>query len=136
MRAWIIIFILIWSPGLSEKVYGGNCDVSATGILSKEELSKFLDRLKAAATANNVAAISKAVLYPLKLNERQERKIIKDGAELKKIFSSVFTKKILKAIKTQKFEDLFCRDQGAMIGEGEVWIDEKNGKIGIVVINL
>jgi hypothetical protein len=137
MKIWIFIALLVSSsPGFAQEI-GGSCpDLSITGIHSKNELSKAFTALKTAAAAKDVSAISKVVLFPLRVNANPKRKPIKNEAELKKEFSSIFTAKVLSAIESQKFEELFCRDQGAMIGDGEVWINERKGKIGIASINL
>ncbi len=115
---------------------GSSCsDLSVTGIKSKENLLKFLGDLKTAVLSKDVNSISKFVLFPLQVNAKSKKKIIKNQADLKKEFTSVFTETVLKAIANQEAERIFCRNQGAMIGDGEVWIRQKNEQIGISTIN-
>jgi hypothetical protein len=38
-------------------------------------------------------------------------------------------------ITAQKLEDLFCQYQGVMFGDGEVWVQKIQGKVGISAIN-
>jgi hypothetical protein len=35
----------------------------------------------------------------------------------------------------QKMEKLFCQYQGIMYGNGEIWVNKKNGRLGITAIN-
>ncbi len=137
MKTWIFIGLLMISFFGHAQEIGSSCpDLSVTSIKSKDKLLKVFSSLKSAVAAKDVVNISKAVIYPLRVNSNPKRKPIRNEAELVKEFSSVFTVDILKAIQSQKFEDLFCRDQGVMIGDGEVWINERNGKIGIETVNL
>lgn len=116
---------------------GDSCpDLSVTGISKKDELLKVFDGIKSAALSKDSIAIEKYILFPLVVNSKPKRKPLKNKEELQKDFAKVFTSKVLKVIELQKFESLFCRDQGVMIGDGEVWINESQGKIGIAVINL
>jgi hypothetical protein len=132
----IIGLLLVSSPAFAQAI-GASCpDLSVTGIRSKDELSKFLGSLKRAATSRDAAALSKAIHYPLHVSTEPKRKPIKNEEDLKKNIDSIFTAKVLSAIERQKFEEIFCRDQGAMLGDGEVWIDEQRGKIGVKTINL
>ena len=39
-------------------------------------------------------------------------------------FDRIFTPRVRRAILAQKAGELFVRDQGAMIGDGEVWFDQ------------
>jgi hypothetical protein len=137
MKVWIFMALsVISAPAFAQEIGGSYPDLSITGIHNKDELSKYLNSLKAAAAAKDVAAISKSNIYPLRVNAKPKRKPINNEAELKKDFPSIFTSKVLTAITSQKFEELFCRDQGAMVGDGEAWLNERNGKIGITTINL
>jgi hypothetical protein len=137
MKIWFFVALLVISlPGFSQEI-GGSCpDLSVTGIHSKDEFSNAFKALKTAVAAKDISAISKVIIFPLQVNAKPKRKPIKDEVEFKKEFSSIFTAKVLSAIESQKFEELFCRDQGAMIGDGEAWINERKGKIGIATINL
>jgi uncharacterized protein len=115
---------------------GPRChDISVTGIKSKGAFFKFLDTLKSIISAKDSDAINKLVIFPLRVNANPN-KVIKTPIELKQNFSFVFNEKIVKAITFQKPEEIFCNYQGAMIGNGEVWISQSGDKVGIYVINI
>ena len=118
-------------PGL-----GPSCpDLSVTGIENREAFLKYLGDLKTAAAAKDSKALARLVIFPLRVNASPKKKTLKNEADLKKHFSAAFTDKVLKAIAAQEAEQIFCRDQGAMIGNGEVWIQKDKDKIGIGAIN-
>ena len=81
--------------------------------------------------------------FPLRVNRGGRRISYKTGKELLAEFDAVFTPKVRRAILDQRFETLFGRDQGVMIGSGEVWFDHlcrnsscsPQGPVRIKVIN-
>ncbi len=110
-----------------------DCDFDSAGV-EKDLFLSFFPKLKAAAKTKDSAALSSLVLYPLRFNS-QSRRSIKNASSLKKDFSKIFNDKVLAAIANQEAKDLFCRDQGVMLGEGEVWIQQKGKTVGISSIN-
>lgn len=108
-------------------------DISVTGIASQDAFNKFLISLKAA--TKDPKAMTKHVLFPLRVNAKPKMKPIKNEEDLQKHFAAVFSDNVLKVIDSQKVEEIFCRDQGVMLGDGEIWIRQEKDKIGIVVIN-
>ena len=112
------------------------CDLKITGIDDREAFLNYFSLLKVAASKKNQSQIEKLVIFPLRVNSNLKHKVIKDIATLDKVFSSVFTPKILSMISSQQLEKLFCRDQGVMLGNGEVWLTKRDEKIGISAINL
>jgi hypothetical protein len=61
--------------------------------------------------------------------------IYRSRKALLKNFNVVFTPKVLKAIEDAQYEKLFVRDQGAMIGDGEIWFVGRDGQVLIKTIN-
>lgn len=128
---------LISFDGVYAQAVGPSCpELSIAGIDSQPALREFLKALQSAAVAKDKDALAHDALYPLRVNSKRKAMTIKTRAELKSKFDLIFSHKVLRAIALQKFHDLFCRDQGVMIGDGEVWIGARDGKIGIVSINL
>lgn len=115
---------------------GQSCpDLLVTGIFSKEAFLKYLKELKIAAETKNSKKIAKYINFPLRVNTSPKPLFIKNKSQFNKKFNLIFTPGVLKAIQKTAPEDIFCRDQGAMMGNGEVWIREIKGKIGINSIN-
>jgi hypothetical protein len=109
------------------------CDLAVPGI-DKEKFLTFFSKLKAAASTKDSSAMSALVHYPLTVNSVPKRKI-KSTADFKKNFPILFDSQILGAVSKQEIKDLFCRDQGVMIGHGQLWIDQRGDKVGISTIN-
>jgi hypothetical protein len=55
--------------------------------------------------------------------------------ELRPRLQEVFAAKVLQAIRDAKFPGLFANGQGAMIGDGEVWLGPSGAGAGIVAVN-
>lgn len=104
------------------------------GFKNKQELSKFTESLK---TADSAETLSPLISYPLKINQGSKKSfMIKNESELKVRFKETFSDQILKAIHDQDPKTTFCNYQGLTIGDGAIWINKKNGKTGIYVLNL
>ena len=50
-------------------------------------------------------------------------------------YTRVFTPEVKAAVSAAKADDLFARDQGVMIGNGEIWMNEIRGSIKIIAVN-
>ena len=111
------------------------CDLTIAGFDSKESFLYFFDQLKIASAQNNAKALSNLVLFPLRLNGIKS-KIIRNRSQFQKNYKIIFTSKIRDVIAQQKLEKLFCRDQGVMFGDGQLWISVNSKKqVGIIAIN-
>jgi hypothetical protein len=110
------------------------CDLKQAGFKSPKEFEKFFAKLQTAAAARDEAALAKMANYPFRIGDKKR---IKNEAEMKKKFASVFTSEILVQITAQKRSSLFCDYQGARIGEGrnEIWIQEIEGVVVISSIH-
>jgi hypothetical protein len=110
------------------------CDLEVAGFDEKESFLKFYPLLKEAVKTKDPKQISPFMLYPFKVNGKTTVKI-KDKHEFEAKFKTLFTDKIISVITAQKLEDLFCQYQGVMFGDGEVWVQKIQGKVGISAIN-
>jgi hypothetical protein len=81
-----------------------------------------LTRLQQAVASHNAAAVAVLVHYPIKVNPGKKPFIIKNEKAFIKDYDGIITHDIQDVILKQKYEDLFVNSQGAMIGDGEVWI--------------
>ena len=106
------------------------------GIDDPKDARSFLKHLKAAVQNEDHAALAALVHYPLAMYDNGKViRIYRSRNALLKNFNAVFTPKVLKAIRDAKFETLFVRDQGAMIGDGEIWFAGWNGQVLIKTVN-
>lgn len=84
----------------------------------------FLSRLQAAVRANNHRSIIGLIGFPLRVNGAGGPRLYRDSASVERNFDRIFTSHVRKAILEQRGDQLFVRDQGAMVGRGEVWFSQ------------
>jgi len=84
----------------------------------------FLSRLQSAFKANNRRAVIGVISYPLRVNSGGSSQLYRDAASVQRDFDRIFTAKVRKAVMKQRADNLFVRDQGAMVGDGELWFSE------------
>ena len=81
-----------------------------------------LTQLQQGVSSHNAAAVADLIHYPIKVNPGKKPFTIKNEKEFIKDYDRIITHDIADAIFNQKYENLFVNSQGAMIGDGEVWI--------------
>jgi hypothetical protein len=81
-----------------------------------------LTTLQQAVAKHDAAAVAALVHYPIKVNPGKKPFTIKNEKAFIKDYDRIITPDISAAIFKQKYEALFVNSQGAMIGDGEVWI--------------
>jgi hypothetical protein len=104
---------------------------SATSALDKSidlsvgnhvKVQQILTQLQQAVASHNAPAVAALIHYPIKVNPGKKPFTIKNEKEFIKDYDRIITHDIQDAIFKQKYENLFVNSQGAMIGDGEVWI--------------
>ncbi|MFL6734859.1 MAG: hypothetical protein ACJ8EY_09190, partial [Sphingomicrobium sp.] len=83
----------------------------------------FVRRLQAAIRANDRGAVIKLIGFPLRVNSSGRSRFYPNARSVQRDFDRIFTPRVRQAILVQRPAQLFTRDQGAMIGDGEVWFD-------------
>lgn len=105
--------------------------------------STFLSRLQAAVRANDRRSVVAVIDLPLRVNFAGGARVYRDAASVQRDFDRIFTPKVRSAVLGQRPDRLFVRDQGAMVGDGELWFRETcpnaacspQGPVRIVAIN-
>lgn len=97
---------------------------SLKAISPSEAYARFLPRLQSAIRSGDRRAVSGLIQYPLRVNAKGGPRIYSDRKSVEKDFDRIFTPHVRSAILAQRADGLFVRDQGAMIGDGEVWFDQ------------
>jgi hypothetical protein len=97
----------------------------AAGPVSVTEVyGNFLRRLQGAVRSGNRRSVSKLLAFPLRVNGTDGPRTYEDRKSVEEDFDRIFTPNVKRAIIGQRSDQLFVRDQGAMIGDGEVWFDQ------------
>lgn len=112
-------------------------------VLQDRAYAVFLADLQAAVRSGDRRAVSGMVRYPLRVNSNGRTRLYRSPAAVRRDYALIFTPAVRRAILAQRFEMLFGRDQGVMIGDGEIWFDhvcrnmgcEPPGPVRISAIN-
>jgi len=86
------------------------------------KVQQLLTQLQQAVAKHNAPAVASLVHYPIKVNPGKKPFVVKNEKAFIKDYDRIITHDIQDAILKQKYENLFVNSQGAMIGDGEVWI--------------
>jgi hypothetical protein len=86
------------------------------------KVQQLLTNLQMFVASHNASAVAALVHYPIKVNPGKKPFTIKNERAFIKDYDSIITHDIQDVILKQKYENLFVNSQGAMIGDGEVWI--------------
>jgi hypothetical protein len=112
-------------------------------VLDDPAYRTFLAGLQSAVRADDRTAIARLIAYPLRVNVNGSATLYPDAGAVLRDFDRIFTPSVRQAILSQRFDQLFGRDQGVMIGSGAVWFDhscrgrrcDRTGPVRITAIN-
>ncbi len=97
----------------------------------------FLATLQAAVRAGDRQTIANAIHFPLRVNADRKSIYIRSRPSFRSRFDQLFPSPVQQAILSQPSTCLFGRDQGVMIGNGEVWFEQDNdGVFRIQSLNI
>ena len=131
----ILVFLIALFAVTSGQARADN-PYAVAGISDPAQVALFVARLKRAVAADDRAAIAGMVNYPLRVNSAAGRPTFyRNAAALSANYRRVFTPDIKEAVAATKTDDLFARDLGVMIGNGEIWMNEIDGSIKIITVN-
>ena len=97
---------------------------AASPISVLDVYGKFLSRLQDAVRSGSRRSVSGLIAFPLRVNTKDGPKTYRDRKLVEQDFDRIFTPRVKQAILNQRSDQLFVRDQGAMVGDGEVWFDQ------------
>ena len=129
IRTQLASLVLITGALLSPTLHAAQ--TSTTAALDKSidlsvgdhvKVRQLLTNLQQAVAKHNAAAVAALVHYPIKVNPGKKPFTVKNEKAFIKDYDDIITPDIAAAIFKQKYENLFVNSQGAMIGDGEVWI--------------
>jgi hypothetical protein len=96
---------------------------AAKAVSPERAYGAFLSRLQSVVRSNNHHAVIGLISFPLRVNASGGALTYRDAASVERDFDRIFTPRVKRAIARQRADTLFVRNQGAMIGDGEVWFD-------------
>lgn len=98
------------------------------GANGDEPVNKAAAAFRSAVLRNNREAVAHMIAYPVETGVSGKRTKIGTPAALLAHYDGIFTAKFRAAIAGDVPRLMFARDQGIMLGNGEVWFDG-NGKV-------
>ena len=120
----IVLTSLFVSPTLAQ---GTPTDIDKSidtmlGDHTHSKVQRLVTDLQEAVAKHDAAAVAALVHYPIKINPGSKPLTIRTPRAFITRYDRIITPDIAAVIQKQKYEDLFVNYQGAMFGNGEVWI--------------
>jgi hypothetical protein len=104
--------------------------------IAPQAAKDFVAKMRSAANKTDRSALVALVRFPFTTYDNGRPKVTYHRPqELLRDFNWVFTAKVLKAMRQAEYSRLFVNAQGAMIGNGEVWFDQRPDGVKIKAIN-
>ena len=95
----------------------------STNVGDPAKVREILATLQQSVQKHDSAAVAAIVSYPITINPHKPNAlIIRTPKVFIERYDQIITPHIADVIENQKYEALFVNDQGAMLGDGEVWI--------------
>ena len=100
-----------------------NVDQSIDTLLGDHtKVHQLVTDLQQAVAQHDAPAVAALVHYPIRVKLHGKPTYLNNAHAFIKNYDHIITPDIAAVIQNQKYEDLFVNYQGAMFGNGEVWI--------------
>jgi len=101
---------------------------STATIRDANDFKIFLIKLKELVANDDSESIADLISYPLK--------DLKTKSDFLNNYTRIFSDSMKEAVKQQRLDRIFRRDQGAMIGDGEIWLQQIGRSYKIIGLNF
>jgi len=91
---------------------------------SPDTYRQAFDAIQQSVAEGDATTFASWVSYPIEVTADGEAMVIGDAAQFAEHYEAIVTPGIAGAIADQSFNELFVNDQGAMFGNGQVWMSE------------
>ena len=125
LASLIVLICVLVSPALAQNTPADpkNVDQSIDTLLGDHtKVRQLVTDLQQAVAKHDPAAVAALVHYPIKVKLHGKPTYLNTPKSFIKNYDNIITPDIATVIQNQKYESLFINYQGAMFGEGEVWI--------------
>jgi hypothetical protein len=145
-RSWVsnlaftCALLLAGLPCVAQSARGSSAEcpndtVNRMGPRMASNSRLFLKSLKVAVGSNERSAVSRMVAYPVKVYVGDTTEAVSTPAEFVRRYDRIFTAEVKQAVRSQSSHCLFGNADGFMIGDGQVWFAEIDGKMKVISIN-
>lgn len=137
--------VLIYNGGAKVEVQNAKGEVTQTSCfdgcaIPLQRAVDFFNGLKQAVQKGDKQAISGMIAYPLQVHGAKLQ--INDANDFVSHYDQVFTPGVIKAVLAQDPYTLYANDQGAMLGNGQIWFtlvidgqQDTEGTVFIIAVN-
>lgn len=108
---------------------------------SPDTYRQAFDAIQQAVAEGDATAFADWVSYPIEVVAEGQAMVIGDAAEFADHYGIIVTPEIAQAVADQSFNELFVNSEGAMFGNGQVWMSEiclddacSNSEVKIITI--
>ncbi|RSL15511.1 hypothetical protein EDE15_1001 [Edaphobacter aggregans] len=125
LASLIVLICVLVSPALAQNTPADpkNVDQSIDTLLGDHtKVRQLVTDLQQAVAKHDAVAVAALVHYPIRVKLHGKPTYLNNAKAFVKNYDHIITPDIVAVIQNQKYEDLFVNYQGAMFGEGEVWI--------------
>ncbi len=109
---------------------------AVAGVEDPREVGRFLAELKEAVARDERARVASLVSFPLRLNTGRGKTLVRSRRDFLRRYARVFDAKVKAALARQTEAGLFVRDQGLMVGDGEIWFAPAGRPARLLVITV
>jgi len=107
----------------------------AAGIDDPAAFHTFFIKLQQAVAKNDKKAVASMISYPLNVNTNGKTYKFQTPARFIAKYDSIMTPEVKRTLGYAIEEDLFANWQGVMVGNGQLWISQFDGKIAVYAVN-
>jgi hypothetical protein len=106
------------------------------GIIEADPYRGLLSRLQRAVRARDRSAVVRLVRLPLRVNFSSGVRVYRDARDVTRDFDRIFTPRVRRAVLSQKAATLAVGENGARLGNGEIWLSETAaGEVRVAAVN-
>jgi hypothetical protein len=100
--------------------------LTATSVFaqSPDTYRQAFDAIQQAITEGDATAFADWVSYPIEVVADGEPMVIGDASQFAEYYQGIVNPEIAQAVTNQSFNELFVNSEGAMFGNGQVWMSE------------
>lgn len=130
----LVAMLLLFSPMLVQAE--GRSSYSIAGFDDAAKVEQFATKLQQWVAQDDKTAIAGVIRFPIKVRLTKGARTLKGKKEFLLHYPEIFNSKVKDAVLRQDRSNLFVNWQGAMFGDGEVWIRPTDDQaIQIIAIN-
>lgn len=118
-RSAFLVLLVVAGPAFAEGVAEAVRNVLGG---DPEEYRRVIGAFQTALREADGPAAARLVAYPIEVEVDGRSEVIRTEERLAAVFGRIATPGLVAAVANQPFERLFVRDQGVMLGNGEVWV--------------